>query len=116
MVEFLGMEFSILQIVLIIALILTPPLGYWNQRRMIKRKQEVELLGDDIDSISSANNNFNAHKNTNLNVSQEIELKAKEYIEQYQSSYPKESIQQGLLNFNITNGQASALVNKYYKQ
>lgn len=41
------------------------------------------------------------------------EKKAKEYIEQYKSSYPKESIKAGLINFGISDSDAENYINKY---
>lgn len=44
----------------------------------------------------------------------ENEKKAKTYIETYKSSYPKESILQGLVAIGINSSEAQSYIDKYF--
>lgn len=107
------MELSPTDIALIITLIIIIPLGIWNQKRMNKKKRDQELYGDDeseIQNNQSQENNTQSEKNS----SAELEEQAKKYIETYKSQYPKESIEQGLIQLGISNQEAKNLINKYW--
>lgn len=105
------MALTAFQIILISSLIIIIPIGIWNMKRMKAKKAEEELLGDEM---YSSPNSSSTIETQNLGISPEIESQIKQYIEQYKSTYPKESIQQGILSYGITNEQAKSLVDKYF--
>lgn len=104
------MELEPLQIALIISLIVVAIGGFWNQKRIQKKKKNAIFEG----TMYSASSNTYSNPDAQFIVSNEIDQKAKDYINQYKSSYPRESLEQGLLSFNITSQQAKELVNKYF--
>ena len=73
------------------------------------------LIGTSYSPARSLENNNNEKSSSNP-LSPDIEEQAKNYIEQYQASYPKESLEQGLLGLGITTEQAREVVNKYYSK
>lgn len=93
------------QIFLIVALLLIVPLGFWNMKRMQKKKQEEEDL-----MYSQASQN-------SIPSTQSIspqEQTAKEYIESYKSQYPRESIKTALINSGNSSEDVDAWLTKYF--
>ena len=112
------MELSTLDIILIALLIIIIPVGIWNQRRMNKKKLEQELYGDIEDKNPNLVQNENNH-NSESQISNNIENpqileQAKNYINTYKSQYPKESIEQGLVQLGISNEEAKKLIEQYW--
>ena len=70
---------------------------------------EEELYGD-----LKMNESANTNSKNEVNISPEMLEQAKNYIENYKSQYPKESIQQGLVQIGITDEQAKQLIEKYW--
>lgn len=105
MVDLVAMRPYMIAAILVIAVI-----GYWNQRRMIRKKNNELIEG----TMYSPSSNTYSNPDAEFIVNNEIDEKSKAYIEQYKSSYPKESLEQGLLNFGVTPEEAKKLVEKYY--
>ena len=103
------MELSIFQIVLIISLIVIIPFGLWNQKRIKNKKMEEELYAEVKPNQNSNSNSFDESKIPSQTLEQ-----AKTYIQSYKSQYPKESVQQGLVQIGVTNEQAKSLIDKYW--
>lgn len=113
MVEVLGIEFTTFQLVAIIALLIIGPAGFLNMQRIKRKKRQEMLMGTSYSSSMSMSNGNEANTSS---LSPEIEEQAKNYVEQYQASYPKESLEQGVMNLGITSEQAKEVVNKYYNK
>ncbi|MCH8519564.1 MAG: hypothetical protein LAT82_02310 [Nanoarchaeota archaeon] len=107
------MELNLIQIILIGALIIILPLGLWNQQRMKKKKLEEELYGGINSTTKEGINNTSNFDESS--ISPQILEQAKIYIQTYKSQYPKESVEQGLIQLGITNEQAKELINKYWQ-
>lgn len=111
MVEVLGIEMHILQLIGIIAVIILFPFSIWNIQHRKRKKQQEMLFGSSYSSSMSNENEVNTSS-----LSPEIEEQAKNYILQYQASYPKESLEQGVMNLGITAEQAKEVVDRYYNK
>lgn len=106
------MDLVTLRPYLVAALVIVGVIGFWNMQRMKRKKRQEMLLGSSYSQSMSMENDYN----TPTSISSELEEKAKNYILQYQSSYPKESVKQGLINLNISDNDAKSLIEKYYNQ
>lgn len=106
------MGLTTFQIILIVCLTIIGPAGFWNMMRLKKKKAEDEFMGADGYNLSQTPDD--SQNNVISNISPEIETQVKQYIEQYKSTYPKESIQQGILAYNISADEAKMLTDKYF--
>lgn len=87
------------QIFLIISLIVVFPLGLWNQKRMIK-KREFSME--------------NYHSQRDLNSLSQDEKNARQYILEYKTQYSKESLKKALINSGASEKQIDSWLIKYY--
>lgn len=96
---------EMLKLVIIIGVGL--PLGIIGQIIIIKRKNakkahQAQMYSQEYKQSESSQN-----------MSKEEET-ARNYIEQYKSQYPQESIKQGLLNYGISAEAADDYIKKYF--
>ena len=115
------MALTIFQIVLIGALVLIAPLGFWNMQRRKRKQKEDALFGDDgkVEEESSSNTSTQQttpNQGNEGGIAPNVEEQIKQYIFQYKTSYSKESIEQGVLAYGITPQQAKMMVDKYFNQ
>ncbi len=103
--ELFGIEFNIIQIALIAALLIVGPLGYFNMRRRKKLKEQDEKMFEDFNS-----QNVQEGPDEDDPESQQIIS----YITSYKDQYSKESITSALLNNGNNPEKVSKLVDKYY--
>jgi hypothetical protein len=95
------MGLTTFQIVLIVSLVVVTAGGMWNMQRMKKKKAEEEAM---------MMQNYNNSNNENLSPE---EQNAKNYIEQYKNTYPRDSIKQGLINAGNDPQKVEEWLNKY---
>lgn len=89
------------QIILIVALVVIFPLGLWNQKRQVKKKESM------LQSYTYSPNMDSANLSDN-------EKKAKEYIIQYKATYQKDSIKAGLINMGLSDSESESYLSKYF--
>ncbi|MFT4244187.1 MAG: hypothetical protein ACMXYB_01885 [Candidatus Woesearchaeota archaeon] len=102
-------DLVVLRPYLIIALIIVSVGGIWNQKRIKNKKLEEELYGELNPIKSSEVTSFDESE-----IPIQILEMSKNYIQSYKNQYPKESIQQGLIQIGVTDEQAKNLINKYW--
>jgi uncharacterized protein YacL len=107
MVSLFGLEFSNFQFFLIVVLILTLIFGPLGMIKAKKKREEEERMM--MNSYSSGDNSNVSDDSVQISENEKI---AKEYILQYKSTYPKESIKQAL----IQNGNLEDDVNKWLEK
>lgn len=103
--ELFGIEFTILQVALVFALLLVGPLGFYNMKRRKRLKAQDESMFE----------NFNSH--TVEEGPGEDDAESQQiisYITSYKDQYSKESITSALLNNGNNPEKVSRLVDRYY--
>ena len=105
--DLLGVQLSLFQIILIIALIVILPLGLWNQKRKSKQKQEEFQMS----SQGGGSTNYVSQEDSSQDEeSQQI----KSYILSYKNQYSRESLRAALINNGNTQKKIDRLLDENY--
>ena len=101
-------ELQKLMIILGIAIVILV-VGFLIQRKMLKKKKEMDLLGGMGGDSSSS---MSAQGGTQPSNPQDTEII--NYIQQYKSQYSKDSIKQALVGSGKDASRVEELLNKYF--
>lgn len=122
MVSFDFSTINIQQIVGLVLVLVVAPLGYWNMKRIQRKKLEEEdqfasmgttEIQAPVEGSTSEVPGTQETPATSTGVSPE-EVPLKTYIEQYKSQYSKEALRSALLNNGYDQDLVNTCLEKYF--